>query len=158
MLGKKMILAGVAAASMLLAACGGDDGPAEETGATVPTAAGGGTSISVALGETDATKMYMRLSKSSVSAGAITFTITNEGVKEHEFEVFKTATAAGDFAIGPDDKVVDPEDAEELAEVEGIEGGQTETVTLDLEPGHYALICNEEGHYGSGMYADFTVT
>jgi uncharacterized cupredoxin-like copper-binding protein len=154
MLRKGMMVAAVAAVSLVLAACdggGGEEGTVEAPEAT-------GTTVAVALGETDAETMYMRLSQSSVSAGAITFTIVNEGVKEHEFEVFKTATAAGDFAIGPDDKVVDPEDAEVLAEVEGIEGGESETLTLEFEPGHYAMICNEEGHYGEGMFADFTVT
>lgn len=154
MLRKGILVIAVTAASLVLAACGGGGG--EEGTAEVPAA--NGDTVAVALGETDATHMYMRLSQSSVPAGSITFTITNEGVKDHEFEVFETATAAGDFAIGPDDKVVDPEDAVVLAEVEGIEGGKTETLTLEFEPGNYAMICNEEGHYGEGMFADFTVT
>lgn len=154
MAGKRFLVA-VVAAPLILGACG----ETEEGSAEAPVAEGGaGTSIAVALGETDSAEMYMRLSQSSVPAGSVTFTIANEGVKEHEFEVFKTATAAGDFEVGPDDKAIDPADAEELAEVEGIEAGATETLTLDLEPGHYALICNEEEHYGEGMFADLTVS
>ena len=33
----------------------------------------------------------------------------------------------------------------------------TETVTLPLKAGHYALICNLPGHYAAGQHADFTV-
>lgn len=149
----KGILAAVAALSLTLAACGdgGDEGAAE-------VGDGDGTAVAVSLGETDATTMFMRLSESSVPAGSVTFTITNEGQEEHEFEVFKTETSAGEFGIGADDKAEDPADAEELAEEEEIEPGETRTLTLDLEPGHYALICNEPEHYGQGMYADLTVT
>ena len=35
--------------------------------------------------------------------------------------------------------------------------GATKTLTLNLKPGHYALICNIAGHYMAGMYADLTV-
>jgi uncharacterized cupredoxin-like copper-binding protein len=151
---RKRVVAGIAVAAIAsaLTACGdGDEGGTAE-------APDGTGAVAVVLGETDATNMFMRLSQPSVPAGSITFTVTNEGTKEHEFEVFRTSTAAGDFAVGPDDKAEDPADAEELTEVEGIEAGETETVTLELEPGHYALICNEPHHYEGGMYADFTVT
>ncbi len=34
---------------------------------------------------------------------------------------------------------------------------QTKKLTLDLKPGHYAIICNLPGHYLGGMYTDLTV-
>jgi uncharacterized cupredoxin-like copper-binding protein len=156
------LVALVSVFTLIAAACGGDDGGSAGDGgggaAISPTAGGSGTAVAVAVGETDATTMFMRVSQSSVPGGSVTFTITNEGQKEHEFEVFKTETSAADFAVGGDDKAVDPADAEELAEEEGIEPGETRTLTLDLEPGHYALICNEPEHYGQGMFADLSVT
>jgi len=30
-------------------------------------------------------------------------------------------------------------------------------VTVNLPPGHYVVMCNIEGHYKAGMYADFDV-
>ena len=43
-------------------------------------------------------------------------------------------------------------------EIEEIPAGSTENLTVDLTAGHYALICNLEGHYRMGMQADFDVT
>jgi uncharacterized cupredoxin-like copper-binding protein len=37
------------------------------------------------------------------------------------------------------------------------EPGVPGTVTVDLTPGHYIVMCNIEGHYKAGMYADFDV-
>jgi uncharacterized cupredoxin-like copper-binding protein len=34
----------------------------------------------------------------------------------------------------------------------------TKSITIDLKPGHYALVCNLPGHYGLGMHVDLTVT
>ncbi|WP_245455931.1 sulfocyanin-like copper-binding protein [Mesorhizobium sp. M7A.F.Ca.US.008.03.1.1] len=31
------------------------------------------------------------------------------------------------------------------------------TLTVDLKAGKYLLICNVPGHYGAGMWAEFTV-
>jgi uncharacterized cupredoxin-like copper-binding protein len=46
-------------------------------------------------------------------------------------------------------------------EIEDIAPGAAERLTLHLEPGHYALICNLPGHYfhdgKPGMLADVTV-
>jgi uncharacterized cupredoxin-like copper-binding protein len=32
------------------------------------------------------------------------------------------------------------------------------TITLDLKPGVYLLICNVPGHYAAGMWTPLTVT
>jgi uncharacterized cupredoxin-like copper-binding protein len=37
------------------------------------------------------------------------------------------------------------------------EPGVPGTVTVTLTPGHYVVMCNIEGHYKAGMYADFDV-
>ena len=36
-------------------------------------------------------------------------------------------------------------------------GAKTGTVTLDLKPGKYVLVCNIEKHYAQGMRSAFTV-
>jgi uncharacterized cupredoxin-like copper-binding protein len=42
-------------------------------------------------------------------------------------------------------------------EVDDIEGGSTQSLTVNLDAGSYVLICNLPGHYGQGMLAGFTV-
>ena len=65
-----------------------------------------------------------------------------------------TDTPAGDFPVEGARAQVE---GEVIGEVEGIAGGQSKTLEVDLEPGHYALICNIPGHYEPGMYSDFEV-
>ena len=45
----------------------------------------------------------------------------------------------------------------ELAGVEDMKPGAEATLRLPLKPGHYAVFCNQAGHYKMGMIADFTV-
>jgi len=148
--------------TLIAAACGGDDGGSAGDGgggaAISPTAGGSGTSIAVAVGETDTENMHLTLSSNSAPAGAVTFTITNEGQKVHEFVVLKTDTMAADLPYDEaTDEIVENED-EVVDEIEDMDAGGTYTLTVDLEPGHYAIACNLEGHWRMGMRADFQVT
>lgn len=153
-------------ATFVLAACGSSDESSSassdtqsETPAEVSTsapAAAEGTVVNVAVGETDVQNQYMNLDVSSVPAGAVTFAITNEGVKEHEFVVLSTDQPATQLEMNGDEA---NEDAYTLVdEVEEIPGGETASLSVTLEPGHYALICNLKGHYRMGMETDLTVT
>lgn len=171
----KLSLRGIvtfAALTLVLAACGssGDGssaGGSSATGSTAteaptsteaptPTAAEG-TPVAVAVGETDVQHMYMNLDQATVPAGTVTFTIVNEGVKVHEFVILSTDVLAADLPIEANDEV--NEDAYTVIdEVEDLAGGDTATLTVDLAPGHYALICNLKGHVRMGMYSDITVT
>jgi uncharacterized cupredoxin-like copper-binding protein len=94
----------------------------------------------------------VRPSRSTAKAGNVVFTVTNGGKVTHEMVVVRTAKAASGLAHGG-------EASEEgsAGEVSDLEPGQTKTVSLHLKRGHYALICNEPGHYMSGMHTDFTV-
>jgi len=47
---------------------------------------------------------------------------------------------------------------EVIDEIADIQSGATQDLTVTLEAGHYALICNIREHYSSGMWADLTVT
>jgi uncharacterized cupredoxin-like copper-binding protein len=44
-----------------------------------------------------------------------------------------------------------------VGEIPNLPAGATKTLSLRLEPGHYAFICNLPGHYLAGQHADFTV-
>jgi uncharacterized cupredoxin-like copper-binding protein len=44
-----------------------------------------------------------------------------------------------------------------VGETGDMDAGTSKTLTIDLKPGHYALVCNLAGHYRMGMYSDFEV-
>lgn len=151
---------------LLLAACGGakatqppqNDVPSS---AAAPAQAKG-TVVGVQLGETDLTHMYMKVDKSSVPAGLMTFSVVNQGVKTHEFVVLKTNTKAGDFPIvsfeGEKDRINEDTAGDNVGETGDMAAGSTKTLSIKLKPGHYALVCNLPGHYRMGMFTDFQVS
>jgi len=151
-------LAMVAALALLAPACGGDD----ETTTTEP-ATGGATTVDVTLQE-----FAVGTSVSSAAAGDVTFNATNDGPDdEHEFVVIKTDLAI-DALPTVDDGSVDEEGEgmEVIGEIEGIAVDASDSTTLALDAGAYALICNIvqeepdgtiEAHYAEGMRTAFTV-
>ena len=54
-------------------------------------------------------------------------------------------------------KGAEADEAGNVGEIGDLQPGQAKTLTLPLESGHYALICNLPGHYKAGQHADFTV-
>jgi uncharacterized cupredoxin-like copper-binding protein len=147
----------VAGLALLVTACSSNDS-GTDTGAAVPTGASSGTTIAVSIGENGEDSMFMNLSAATAPVGEVTFVITNEGTKEHEFVVLSTPTAAADLNFDEAlDEVVE-DDYTVVDEVEEVAAGATENLTVDLTAGHYALICNLEGHYRMGMQADFDVS
>jgi uncharacterized cupredoxin-like copper-binding protein len=42
-------------------------------------------------------------------------------------------------------------------EIEEIAPGTTENLALKLTRGHYALICNIEGHWNNGQFVDYYI-
>jgi len=147
----------VVGASVVLtsAACGGDSSSSvpssggASSGASASTA--GATTVSVAAGE-----FYFHVDRASAPAGKVAFVTKNEGNVGHEMVVVKTDAKAGELPY--ENGEASEEGAMGEIGEDDLEVGQTSTLTLDLKPGHYALICNLPGHYKGGMYADFTVT
>jgi uncharacterized cupredoxin-like copper-binding protein len=150
---------------LLMAACGQKataQTPAPKAAAEVSqSSAPTGAPVSVLLGEKDISHMYMTVDTTKVAAGPVTFTVTNEGMKKHEFVVLRTDTSASKFKIvsfeGEKDRIDEDADGTNVGETGDMEAGTTSTLTLDLKPGHYALVCNLAGHYRMGMFADFQV-
>lgn len=125
---------------------------------------GGGAGASSAASPTPSSSISATLADWSIAlsppigkAGRITFTIKNDGANTHEFLVVKTDTPANQLPV--ENGEVPEDQLTVVDEVEDIEAGKDATLTIDnLEPGHYAIICNIEEHYGKGMHADFTVS
>lgn len=161
---RSMTLGIVVAGALVLAACGGDESSTStDTGAALPSESNAGNTVAVSVGEEGPDSMFLRLSQDSAAAGPVTFVVTNEGQKVHEFIVIQTDTRAGDFPLLPKAEDADhnfDEDAVGTAidEIEDIAAGDTQELTVTLDAGHYALVCNIRPHYESGMWADFDVT
>jgi uncharacterized cupredoxin-like copper-binding protein len=88
-----------------------------------------------------------------VSAGTVTFELTNDGKLMHEMVVIKTDKGAANLAL-PNGEADESDAVDEVAD---LPAGESATLELDLDAGTYALVCNLPGHYAAGMYADFTV-
>jgi uncharacterized cupredoxin-like copper-binding protein len=97
------------------------------------------------------------LDKSSAKTGEVKFAIDNQGALKHEFVIIKTDL---DPAALPQENGVVDEHNDQLKvidEDEDIEPGARSSLSADLEPGKYVLICNISGHYQLGMHAPLTV-
>jgi hypothetical protein len=98
-------------------------------------------------------------SKPSLTAGAVSFRVTNAGPETHELILVETDLDASDLPLEADGISVN-EDAPQLRKVttlESIRLGQTRTVRVNLRPGHYVLFCNLEGHYLGLMHTAIDV-
>ena len=151
-------------ALVLLGACSSKSTPQATTEATIPaaTSAAPSNNVTVTLGATDATHMYIHLSASSATAGKVTFNVKNADTKKHEFVVLKTDTPAANFTIGSfegeTDRIDEDKAGTNVGETGDMEAGASKTLAIDLKAGHYALVCNLKGHYRMGMRTDFTVS
>jgi uncharacterized cupredoxin-like copper-binding protein len=102
----------------------------------------------------------------SVDAGEVTFTASNDGGEAHEMVVVK-GIAPEDLPLNEDGSVNEdalPEDAF-VGEVEEIEPGDSGSASFDLEAGEYTIFCNiveteddeTESHFANGMVSTITV-
>jgi hypothetical protein len=102
---------------------------------------------------------------SSVPAGEVTFSVTNDGPNDvHEFVILRTDLDPGDLPVDEHGAVTEAgEGIEVVDEIEDIPVGETQEVSADLAAGSYVLLCNiysadeDEAHYAEGMRIAFTV-
>jgi uncharacterized cupredoxin-like copper-binding protein len=109
--------------------------------------------------QVDLADFSIDLSTDSVTAGELTINAANSGPSTHEIEVFSVPEGVDVGAIEIVDDVADVDSAglELVDEVDDIVAGSSSELTLSLESGSYAVICNLPGHYGEGMHASLTV-
>jgi uncharacterized cupredoxin-like copper-binding protein len=157
----KTLLAAATVSVLLLAACGTAGG----TGATKvdATSATAVTATSVPTVNPNArivnatlTDNKIILDQATVPSGKITFLVSNAGTMTHEVVVLKTDIAADKIAPNPDEPGKMSEDGSQ-GESGDLVPTQKTTLTLDLVPGNYVLICNQPAHYLLGMHIAFTV-
>ena len=103
--------------------------------------------------------MGVKLDKTKVSAGWITFDVTNDS-KDIVHEVIVSPIKKGETELPyiADENRVDEEKAGHLGEVSELDPGKSGSLKLDLKPGEYILYCNVPGHFIGGMWTLLEVT
>ncbi|MGA9595544.1 MAG: cupredoxin domain-containing protein [Acidimicrobiia bacterium] len=151
-------IATVALIAFFVAACSSDSTTTTTTAAaSSTTAANASGTITVTLADVDANTMLLTPTPTSAPAGEVTFEVTNSGDREHEFVVVQTDLALADLPFDAAADEVLEDEMTVVDEIGSIMPGETKTLTVTLESGGYALICNLEGHFRKGMRAAFTV-
>jgi uncharacterized cupredoxin-like copper-binding protein len=141
---------------LVAAGCGEDRGESSTSTSTNSTSttsttadSGSGAGVEVGLKE-----YAIVVEAPSVGAGEVKFEADNEGKIPHELVVLKTDTKAGDLKVSGAKAV--PE-GENLGAASDVGPGEHKDVEVDLEPGHYILLCNLPGHYQQGMHTDLDI-
>ena len=118
------------------------------------------TGIAYAAPGLDLTKatMGIKASPDAVKAGEVTFKVTNDSKDTiHEMIVMYLADPGKPLPYLEAENRVDEDRAGDKGEVSELDPGKSGTLTVELKAGKYLLICNVPGHYGAGMWAEFTV-
>ena len=117
------------------------------------------SAVTVHLSDGGSGGMSLTLTPSTVPAGPVEFTITNESrALKHEFLIVPWSNGSG--ALPYDQKAQQVSEAR-LSKLEGVEDlnpRETVTTRLVLKPGRYVAFCNEPGHYRDDMRATFNVS
>jgi uncharacterized cupredoxin-like copper-binding protein len=151
------------AAALAASGCGGDDGGGSSTSSTSTTtsttpadeatsaADPGPTGAEVEIGLKE---WAVIVEAPSVGAGEVRFKAVNEGKVPHELVVLKTDTKAGDLKV---EGAVAKVEGTKLGTVPHLGPKASGEVAVDLEAGHYVLLCNLPGHFQQGMRTDLDV-
>ena len=131
----------LAALALVAAGCGGDDDDDTTTttptttteGATGPTGEDGGGSADAGATEVSMTEYAFDPSDPTVASGD-SIEVVNDGEIPHNLTVEGTDVASDD-----------------------LEGGASEELTVDLDPGEYEIICSIADHAAQGMTGTLTV-
>ena len=149
----------------LMGACGGSD-----------MGAGDGAEVQPTERETVRVRLVdfeVQPKPDTVTAGTITFDVKNDGYAtdedgepipsisagRHNLYVLRTDLPAGDLPQITIQFIVDLEapGIEVVDSVPQLEAGVSDSLTVDLGPGAYVLICNLQSHYARGMWAKLSV-
>jgi hypothetical protein len=140
---------------LVLTGCGADPNDVLAGLAPHGVAPPGGVAVNGLLDE-----WRVRADADTVRAGQVTFTFENVGTVVHEMLVTRTDIALGKIPVDSAVKKFNEDDpsSQVVGEISEFDPGKTASVTLDLTPGSYQLVCNVPGHYTDGMSMEFTVT
>jgi nitrite reductase (NO-forming) len=117
--------------------------PAGDAGASHDSAAASAGTVGVTMGD-----MWIKSAAPTAKAGKVNFAVKNEGAMMHGLAIVKSpATVNGGML----------DESSFLAKGGNLAAGASETVSADLEPGSYELVCHLAGHYAAGQKLPFKV-
>ena len=103
--------------------------------------------------------MSVRSNVTSVKAGKVTFDVTNLSRSVvHEMIVVAVENPNAPLPYDYNAGQIPEKQVKMLGETEEMQPNAEKTITIDLKPGAYLLICNVPGHYAAGMWTPLTVT
>jgi nitrite reductase (NO-forming) len=105
-----------------------------------PATAGG---IGITFGD-----MWIKSTVPSAKAGKVSFNITNQGQTMHGFAIVPAPAKVSGGLV---------DESTFIASGDHLAAGASGTVTADLKPGTYELICHVPGHYAAGQKTTFEV-
>ena len=121
-------------------------------------AAAAPVTVQVSLTDRGMEAMTMMLSTEQARAGSVTFQVSNKSESlVHEFVVVKTDVPLGALPYNQEENEVKEDTLSALGEVEDLNPGASGSLTLDMAPGQYVLLCNKAGHFKAGMAHSFAV-
>ena len=92
--------------------------------------------------------MWIKSATPTAKAGKVSFAVQNDGAMMHGLAIVKApATAPGGML----------DESTFLARGGHLAAGASETVSADLKPGSYELVCHLAGHYAAGQKLPFKV-
>ncbi len=110
-------------------------------------------------GDMSLANMAIRLDRTEVPVGRVTFDITNDSADfVHEMVVMKLSSPDEILPYDSDAGEVNEDAIASLGEVSELDPGQSGTLSVDLTPGQYLLFCNVPGHYTGGMWTVLTAS
>jgi len=141
---RRYLFAPVVGIVLALGACGGSAGTSGSASAVTATES----------------EFSIKLSTNSVHGGNVGIKVQNTGKANHELVVFRTDLNEASLPPGPDGRVDEkaPGVTHLDPEAEGVLPDKNKSITVDLAPGRYVVVCNLPGHYAQGMHAVLNVT
>jgi uncharacterized cupredoxin-like copper-binding protein len=107
------------------------------------TSGGAAGTVGITFGD-----MWIKSSVPSVKAGKVTFNVTNQGPSAHGLAIVPAPAKVSGGLV---------DESTFLASGDHLAAGGSGTVSVDLKPGTYELICHVPGHYAAGQKTTFEV-
>ena len=92
--------------------------------------------------------MWVKADKTTVDAGKVTFGVKNDGATMHGMAMALQPVSAPGGTL---------DESALAAKGKELGAGETDSITADLKPGAYELVCFLPGHYMAGQKLPFTV-
>lgn len=144
----RRVLVALAVGTLLLTACGGDSDGGDSDGGSSDD--GGGEVAAATEATLEAREFSFAPNELTVAAASdVSITLDNKGAIPHNWSVLAQGVAIS--------KEADFDEADVVAGIDEVAGGETGSTTVNLAAGEYQIICSIAGHLDAGMRGTLTV-